>query len=625
MARFAKRAAALSGYKFKSYAHLHAWSVEHFADFWALWLRESGALYAGSSSIVFRPGPGNDWTRAEWFPNLKLNFAQNLIERMGDLPLVGCDEQGRRREFLRAEVLERVRGLQRFLRLEGVGPGDVVAGLLPNLPETIIAMLATTSLGATWSSCSPDFGVQGILDRFTQINPKVLFVADGYTYAGKRIPLAEKNRAVLEKLPSLNATVTIPFLGIEGNFDEVSLGDRGAIEYTVVPFNSPLYVLFSSGTTGQPKCIVHGVGRVLLQLLKELKLHGDLDHRDKLLYFTTCGWMMWNWMNAGLATGATVYCYDGSPSHPGLDSLWGLVDREHITAFGTSAKFIASCRSAGVELKKLSFSALRTVFSTGSPLMPEDFDYFYAQVRPRKPVQLASISGGTDIVSCFMLGTPLKPVLRGEIQAAGLGMDVRAYNEAGHSVIGQKGELVCAAPFMSMPIRFMNDEGHRKYRKAYFERFPGVWHHGDFVTVTEEGGVIVHGRSDATLNPGGVRLGTAEIYRQVETHPAVQDSIAVGQQWQGDERVVLFVKLKDPAQSLDATLVKEIKDRIRAGASPRHVPAVMLKVADIPYTVSGKKVELAVKALVHGETPSNIEALANPQSLAQYKNIPELK
>ena len=625
MARFRDYVGRAFSRSFSSYEEFHAWSVSNVKDFWTLWFQQADIVFEGSVAPTYIPSLSGEFWGGFWFPNLNLNFAENLLSRLSVLPLVGLDEQGRRREISEVDLVNQVRGLQVYLKSLGVGPGDAVAGLLPNIPEAVIAMLAVTSLGAAWSSCSPDFGVQGILDRFSQVQPKVMFLSDGCLYNGKKIALAEKNAAVVSALPSVRDTVTIPFLGLGGDYPEKSKTDGADLEFKRLPFKAPLYIMFSSGTTGQPKCIVHSIGGTLIQLTKELSLHCDLHHDEKILYYTTCGWMMWNWLVSALAMGATVYCYEGSPAYPNADSIWERVDEEKIEVFGTSAKFISSCRVAGlVPRKKYAFEKLRLVLSTGSPLMPEDFDYFYERVVSR-PLPLASISGGTDIVSCFVLGNPLKPVLRGEIQGRGLGLDVKAFDTSGQEVIGERGELICAKPFPAMPVGFLNDPGNVKFKKAYFEKFPGVWNHGDYITITAKGGVIIHGRSDATLNPGGVRLGTSEIYRQVETHPAIQDSIVVGQRWEGDERVILFVKLKDPEATLTDVIIKELKDRIRAGASPRHVPSKVLQVTDIPYTVSGKKVELAVKAVIHGETPNNLEALANPASLQLFKNCQELK
>jgi acetoacetyl-CoA synthetase len=628
LARFRDLARKTTGLPFPDYASLHSWSTRAFQEFWLLWLQDAGLLYSGSPVPAYVSKSGtNDVLGGQWFPNLRLNFAENLMAKLAEVPLVGLDERGRRREWSRREVIERVRGLQIFLKEQGVAPGDRVAGVLPNVPEAVLAMLATTSLGAVWSSCSPDFGVQGIVDRLSQVKPKVVFLADGYSYNGKLLPLAEKNEAVLAALDSVRVKVMVPFLGDdEGSFDAFSRTDGLPVEFTRRPFAAPLVIMFSSGTTGKPKCIVHGTGGPLLQITKEWLLHCDLRPGERTLYYTTCGWMMWNWMTVALAGGASVHCYDGSPAYPnGGASMWELVAREQIAVFGTSAKFLASNRAEGLDLharKDISLNELRLVLSTGSPLAPEDFDYFYAKLAPAtRSLPLASISGGTDILSCFMLGNPLKPVIRGEIQGAGLGMRVEAYDDTGHAVIDRQGELVCTRPFPSQPVGFLDDPGDAKYRKAYFERFPGVWHHGDYVTVRPEGGIVVHGRSDTTLNPGGVRLGTAEIYRLVESHPAVQDSLVVGQQWQGDERVVLFVKLKSGETELSEDLVRDLKARIREGATPRHVPAILKAVREIPYTVSGKKVELAVKQILHGAEPKNVEALANPASLDEYRKF----
>jgi acetoacetyl-CoA synthetase len=594
--------------------------------FWSLALEELVLERSGALEPAFEAG--TEFMDARWFPNLRLNYAENLFKGMaagGPVLVSLCEDAEIRREFDKAQCVSAVAALQKLLKDAGVVAGDRVAAVLPNAPETVLAMLAVAGLGAIWSSCSPDFGEQGILDRFQQVEPKFLFFASATIYNGKHFDLGAKNSAVLAKLPSVRASHV--FNTLAKNSDEslaLPLSAAGASPvFEKLPFAHPLFIMFSSGTTGAPKCIVHGAGGTLLQLAKEHRYHCEIRPGQKVLYYTTCGWMMWNWLVTALASGARIFCYEGSPGAPLPDSLWEIVDRESIEVFGTSAKFIASCRSQ--ELwpgAKFRFEKLRLVLSTGSPLLPEDFDYFYEPKQTHlRRVQLSSICGGTDIISCFMLGNPLKPVKRGEIQGRGLGMDVQAFDASGKPVREEQAELVCATPFPSMPVSFWKDADRSRYRKSYFSVFPGVWHHGDYVLVTREGGVMVFGRSDATLNPGGVRIGTAEIYRQAETHPLVADSLAVGRKTHDDEEIVLFVKLKDPSRELDEQTRKEIKKRIREGASPRHVPKDIYAVADIPYTVSGKKVEIAVKRILQGLDPGNREALANPSSLDLYKTF----
>jgi acetoacetyl-CoA synthetase len=620
MARFMARAGG-----FPDYASLHRWSVDNREAFWNLvWDFCSVQGDKGARALV----DGERMPGARWFPEARLNFAENLLRARDESDaLVFWGEERLKRRVSRRELYELVSRIAQALAAAGVRQGDRVAGYLPNLPESVAAALAAASLGAIWSSCSPDFGVQGVLDRFGQIEPKVLFCADGYLYGGKEFDSQDKVREILAKLPSVRECVVVPYVG-----SAIAAGTPLArfiapfppaeIRFERYGFDHPLYILYSSGTTGAPKCIVHGAGGTLLQHLKEQRLHCDLRPDDRLFYFTTLGWMMWNWLVSGLASGATLLLYDGSPAVAGSRVLFDLADAERMTHFGTSAKFIDSIAKAGLRPRESHrLESLRAVLSTGSPLAPEGFDYVYANVK--RDLCLSSISGGTDIVSCFVLGNPAGPVWRGEIQAKGLGMAVAVFDQRGSPVVGEKGELVCTRPFPSMPVGFWNDLEGKKYRAAYFERFPGVWCHGDWCEETAHGGLVIYGRSDAVLNPGGVRIGTAEIYRQVERLDEVLEALVVGQDWQGDVRVVLFVKLKE-GLALDQVLIDRIKRQIRDNATPRHVPAKVLQVADIPRTKSGKIVELAVRDTVHGRPVKNIEALANPEALEQFRNRSEL-
>ena len=639
---FGRELTAQTGVALSDYGSLWRWSVANKEAFWrALWDYTGVVGTRGERTLV----DGNRMPGARWFPDARLNFAENLLTRRpaedtGDA-LVFRGEDKIARRVSHAELVASVARVAAALKGEGVGQGDRVVGYLPNMPEAIIAMLASASLGAVWSSCSPDFGVQGVLDRFSQIEPKVLFTVNGYWYNGKALPILDKVGAIVASLPTVRRVVVVSYLQQSGgtstdvsrvreamDWDRFAARDSGGtIEYARMPFDHPLYIMYSSGTTGVPKCIIHGAGGTLLQHLKEHRLHGDVKPGDRLFYFTTCGWMMWNWLVSGLASAATLLLFDGSPFIARGRVLWDFAEAERMTHFGTSAKYIdASKKIALVPRKDYELAALRTMFSTGSPLAPESFDYVYQCVKD--DLCLSSISGGTDIISCFALGAPTLPVWRGELQCRGLGMAVDVFDENGKPVRGEKGELVCTAPFPAMPIGFWNDPDGSKYHDAYFERFPNVWCHGDYVELTEHDGMIIHGRSDATLNPGGVRIGTAEIYRQVEQLDEVVESLVIGQDWPpgdtGDVRVVLFVRLRD-GLTLDDALAERIRQHIRANTSPRHVPAKVVQVNDIPRTKSGKIVELAVRNVVHDVAVKNIDAFANPEALEQYRDREELK
>ena len=614
------------------YSALHKWSVNHREDFWTTVWDFCDLRSARRGEITLRNGdamPG-----AEWFPEARLNFAENLLRGEGSEPAIIFWGEDRIKRTLSCDDLRnQVSQLQQALQAAGVNAGDRVAGYLPNLPETVIAMLATTSLGAVWSSCSPDYGVQGVLDRFSQIEPKILFVADGYFYGGKEFDCLDRIKAITAQLPSVSQLVVIPYIRttalLNGLSNVVPWDDFLAqheiqeIEYTQVPFNAPLYIMFSSGTTGAPKCIVHGVGGTILQHLKEHQLHADVLPGDRVFYFTTCGWMMWNWLVSALASRATILLYDGLPAHPDGNILFDFVQSEGATHFGTSAKWIDSISKTNLApINTHNLEKLRMLLSTGSPLSPQSFDYVYEKIK--SDIHLASICGGTDIISCFMGGVPILPVWRGEIQAPGLGMKVEIFDDNGNAKNSEPGELVCTSAFPSMPIYFWNDESGEKYHSAYFSSYPNIWRHGDWVSFTEHGGLVVYGRSDATLNPGGVRIGTAEIYRQVEQMEEVLEGLVVGQQWENDTRIILFVILRS-GYALDEDLTKRIKDKIRSGASPRHLPAITLQVKDIPRTVSGKITEIAVTDVIHGREVKNREALANPEALDLYKDLSELQ
>jgi acetoacetyl-CoA synthetase len=633
LTRFIRCLNARRGLRLRDYTELYAWSLSSAPEFWTELARFADIRADwGSGPPIENPTamPG-----ARFFTGTRLNFAENLLRYDDEQPaLVFRNERGTRRSVSYGELRAEVARIAAGLRSAGVVAGDRVAGYLPNIPEATIAMLATASIGAIWSSCSPDFGVHGVLDRFGQIAPKVLFTADGYYYAGKQLDSLEPMAEVLTRLGAVERVVVIPYLAQKPQLaslgaatERASLwldfGTNGAeAVFASLPFNHPLYILYSSGTTGAPKCIVHGAGGTLLQHQKEHLLHTDLKRSDRVFYFTTCGWMMWNWLMSALATGATLVLYDGSPFHPGSGALWRMAEEERLTVFGTSAKYLASLqKSEFVPATSVDLTALRTLLSTGSPLLPEGFDYVYRSVK--SDLLLASISGGTDIVSCFALGCPVRPVYRGEIQCRGLGMAVDIFDDAGRPLRGTRGELVCTAPFPSMPLGFWNDPQGVKYRAAYFERFPGVWHHGDYAAITEHDGLIIYGRSDAVLNPGGVRIGTAEIYSAVERLPQIAEALAVGQDWHGDVRVVLFVRLQGDVQ-LDEPLKKEIRATIRAQTTARHVPAKIIAVPDFPRTLSGKLTELAVRNVIHGLPVKNLDALANPGALEHFRDLPDL-
>jgi acetoacetyl-CoA synthetase len=645
------------------YPSLHTWSIARPEEFWpAVWefsgvvadTAPDGSRWKEVVRGLGRMAPPDPTAGPRWFLGARLNFAENLLRYRDDHPaLVGRNEGGRGRSLTYAELEAEVVDVAAALRASGVGIGDRVVGFMPNIPETVIAMLATASVGAVWSSCSPDFGVKGVVDRFGQIEPKVLFCASGYRYAGKEIDSLSRVREIVREVPSIQLVVVVPqhgeapadFLSWDGfrvlGTRDSGLGREGSPrakasspregsapspEFLRLPFDHPLYIMYSSGTTGLPKCMVHGAGGTLLQHLKELVLHTDLRRDDRIFYFTTCGWMMWNWLVSSLAVGATIVLYDGAPFAPEQDSLWAMAEQERLTVFGTSAKYLAMAEKLEVEPSKHDLGALRAILSTGSPLAPPSFDYVYQRVK--RDVQLSSISGGTDIISCFALGNPAGSVWRGELQCRGLGMAVDVFDQSGRAVRGQPGELVCTRPFPSMPVAFWNDPDGAKYRNAYFDTYPGVWRHGDWAELTDHDGIIITGRSDATLNPGGVRIGTAEIYRQVEQLTEVVESLVIGQDivtdGSIDVRIVLFVRLA-PNESLTDALRTRIRRQIREGASPYHVPKVIVQVADIPRTISGKITELAVRDVVHGRPVKNADALANPEALELFRGLKELE
>jgi acetoacetyl-CoA synthetase len=631
LTRFRRFVHERTGVEATRYGRLHDWSVNTPVEFWpAIW------DFAGISAVTRGDPVASDPLRmrpgAHYFPDARLNFAENLLRRSGSADaIVFGNERRMQRTWSFDQLRAEVAGFAGALRAIGVRRGDRIAGFLPNLPETIAAALGAASIGAVWSSCSPDFGAQGVLDRFGQITPRVLVTADGYFYGGKTFDSVSRVATVLEGLPTVERTVVVPYTGCSSpvplrNADTwdafVAPHRQAPLAFERLPFNHPLYILYSSGTTGVPKCIVHGAGGTLIQHLKEHQLHCDIRADDRVFYFTTCGWMMWNWLVSVLASDATLLLYDGSPFHPDGNVLFDFADENGMTLFGTSAKFIDAVAKAGLRPHQTHrLDTVRTMTSTGSPLVSESFEFVYRAVKA--DIHLASMSGGTDIISCFVGGDPTAPVWSGEIQALGLGMNVDVFDDAGRSARGTKGELVCKTPFPSMPVAFWNDPDGRKYHAAYFERFAGVWTHGDYVERTAHDGMIIYGRSDAVLNPGGVRIGTAEIYRQVEQLPEIVESLVIGQRWDNDERIVLFVRLA-AGVTLDDALRQRIQRQVRENTTPRHVPGRIVQVTDIPRTKSGKIVELAVRDVVHGREVKNLDALANPEALEQFKDRAEL-
>ncbi|MBU1022779.1 acetoacetate--CoA ligase, partial [bacterium] len=614
------------------YSSLYKWSIDNIPDFWASFWDYADIIASKKYDVVvddLSKLPG-----AKWFEGAELNFAENLLRYRDDrVALIFKGENQDSTKMTHAEIYNEVAKVAKSLKEAGIEPGDRVVGFIPNMPEAIIAMLAATSLGAVWSSCSPDFGIKGVLDRFGQIEPKILFTANGYSFKGKNFNSLERVSEILKDLPTIEKVIVVPYTEERADISNVpnalhysdfkSFEDELDVEFKQLPFSHPLYIMFTSGTTGLPKCMVQSAGGILIHQLKELMLHTDLKRDDVIFYFTTCGWMMWNWLVCSLGVGASIVLFDGNPFYPDPGALWQMVEDEKITVFGTSAGYIAALMNAGVQPKEnYDLTHLKSILSTGSPLSVESFDYIYREVK--EDIQLASISGGSDINGCFAAGNPMGPVYAGELQCRCLAMDVHAYDADGNSIIDREGELVCIKPSPSMPIYFWDDPGGEKYHKAYFDVYPNVWRHGDFVVVTKNGGVVMYGRSDATLNPGGVRIGTSEIYRIVENMEEIDDSLVVGQDWKGDVRVVLFVKMADGYELTDE-LKDKIRKGLRAGASPRHVPAKIIAAPDVLYTLNMKKVELAVKKAIEGKEILNRDALRNPEVLDFYADVDELK
>ncbi|MHB8828560.1 MAG: acetoacetate--CoA ligase [Syntrophales bacterium] len=620
------------GKDFKDYSSLHEWSVNNIVDFWGAAWDFLGIKASRKYDKVIEDDkkmPG-----ANWFPGARLNFAENLLRYRDDrVALVFRGEDRQPVKMTYAELYAEVARLAKSLKDCGVGPGDRVAGFMPNMIETVAAMLAATSIGAVWSSSSPDFGIKGVLDRFGQIKPKVLFAADGYFFKGKSLETLSRVSEIIKALPTIEKVVIVPYTQKDPDiaflqnavlYKDFRSAESGLeIDFAQLPFDHPVYIMYTSGTTGLPKCMVQSAGGILINQMKEMVLHTNVTRDDTIFYFTTCGWMMWNWLVSALAVGPKIILYDGNPSYPNAGALWKMAQEEKITVFGTSAGYIAAL--IGEKLlpgTEYDLSSLKTLLSTGSPLSEEGFEFIYREIKG--DIQLSSISGGSDINGCFALGNPIGPVYSGELQCRGLGMKVEAFDDNGKPVVNQQGELVCAAPAPSMPIYFWEDQDGKKYHAAYFDVYPNIWRHGDYVLINERGGVIIYGRSDATLNPGGVRIGTAEIYRQVENVEGIKDSIVVGQNWKNDVRVILFVMMA-PGVELTDELKNRIRKLIRENASPRHVPAKIISVPDIPYTLNMKKVELSVKKMIDGKAITNKDALKNPESLDFYANIPELR
>ncbi|NNK85348.1 MAG: acetoacetate--CoA ligase [Desulfobacterales bacterium] len=620
------------GKDFTEYNPMYQWSIENIAEFWTL-MWEFAEIIASKpydqviDDIHKMPG-------AKWFSGARLNFAENLLRYQDDhVALIFKGENQASIKMTYKQLYDEVARVARSLREAGIKPGDRVAGFMPNMPESIIAMLAGVSVGATWSSCSPDFGIKGVLDRFGQIKPKVLFTANGYFFKGKPLDSLDRIADILKELPSIEQVVVVPYSEKDPDISHVpnavhyndfkSSESNLEIKFEQLPFDHPLYIMYSSGTTGLPKCMVQSAGGILIHQMKELMLHTDLKREDTIFYFTTCGWMMWNWLTCSLSLGATLVLFDGNPFHPTPGALWEMAQEEKITIFGTSAGYIAALRNAGVRPKReYELASLKALLSTGSPLSVEDFEFIYKEVKD--DLQLASISGGSDLNGCFALGNPMGPVYAGELQCRGLGMKVEAFDDSGKPIVNQQGELVCTAPFPSMPIYFWDDPDNSKYHNAYFDVYPNIWLHGDFIEINDRGGVTMCGRSDATLNPGGVRIGTADIYRLVEQMDEIEDSVVIGQNWNNDIRVILFVKLATGFEMTEA-LKGKIKSMLRTNASPRHVPAKILSVPAIPYTLNMKKVELAVKKIIEGKPVLNKDALSNPEALDYYADIKEIQ
>jgi len=632
MYRFMRTINEKYGQDFEKYEPLYQWSIDHLEEFWTeMWdfarIKASKTYDRVLDDAAKMPG-------ADWFSGAELNFAENLLRFRDHRPAIIFKGEGRDAvRMTYRELYDEVARVAASLKAMGIRPGDRVVGFMPNMPQTIVAMLAAVSLGAIWSSCSPDFGIKGVLDRFGQIKPRVLFTANGYSFKGRSFDSLARITGLLQNLPSIEKVVVVPYTEADPDIRSVPnavhyhefKSDRSGleIEFEQLPFSHPLYIMYSSGTTGLPKCMVQSAGGILIHHLKELMLHADLKREDTILYVTTCGWMMWNWLTSALATGAALVLFDGNPFYPEPETLWKLAQDERITVFGTSAGYLGALQAAGAKPRdKFNLDSVRTILSTGSPLSIEGFEYVYHDIK--SDVQLASISGGTDLNGCFALGNPMGPVYAGELQCRGLAMKVQAFSPEGRPVINQQGELVCSAPFPSMPVSFWDDPDGAKYHAAYFDVYPNIWRHGDYIEINERGGVVIHGRSDATLNPGGVRIGTAEIYRQVEQLPEIEDSIVVGQDWKGDVRIVLFVKLVE-GQALTPEVQQKIRETIRSNASPRHVPAKILAVPDIPYTLNMKKVELAVKKTIQGQPVLNKDALSNPEVLDHYADFRELE